>query len=89
MRGTVRSTNTLTFEATAPTIGEAKEIIARQVPPGFDLVSAQPAMSKSSQDVTVTGLARSTVTRDVEGSTLEQIRLTVPDGWQLIAVRDA
>lgn len=86
MRGTVRSTNTLTFEATAPSIGEAKEIIVAQIPPGFELISAQPTMTTSSQDVTVTGIARSTVTRGVEGATLAQMRLAVPDGWQLMAV---
>lgn len=86
MRGIIRSTETCSFEATAPSVEEARAVIEPQVPGGFQIISAVTSMTKTSQDVTVTVTAQGVASREVEGPTLAHLREATPEGWQLIAV---
>lgn len=87
MHGIIGATATIELTATAPSIAEARAMMAPQVPAGYEIISAQPAMAKQSQDVTVTLIARSTETRQIEGADLAALQAATPTGWRLLSIR--
>lgn len=77
----------MTLKVEAPSAEEARALVLEKLPDGFELLSAEPAMTKGAASVIIEATAvRYGERREVEAPTLGQVREMVPDGWELLHV---
>lgn len=87
MRGTIRSTEKVTFEESAPSVEEARANAIARVPSGFEVTSATAMMKAGTTQASVTAVAQSTKLQEIEADTFEAMRAATPGGWQLLNIR--
>jgi len=88
--GTIRPRETRTITVQGEELDEIQELVQAQTPDGWEIVTAPVAMSKKDTILTCEAtIARRDGLQEVTGATLDEIRASTPDGFQLISVRAA
>ena len=89
LSGRIRPVETRELTVEAPSIDEARAQVSAQVPEGWVLTDAAATMAKASIMITLHAkLARRDGAHDIEAADLGALRAQVPDGWQLLSVRE-
>lgn len=87
--GMIRPTGTASTEVTGETLEDVQVQLEAQRPDGYELVNAPAEMVKGAALIKTTGtFERRDDVREVEADTIEGVRWLVPDGWQLLSIRE-
>ena len=88
--GTIRPIETRTITVQGEELDEIQALIQAQTPDGWEIVIAPVAMSKKDTILTCEATtARRDGLQEITGADLDEIRASMPDGFQLISVRTA
>lgn len=88
MIGTIRPVETRTADVQAHSLADVHTVLEQQRPDGFELTDAPVRMSNGTTALSATGtFARRDGIREIEADDLAALRASVPDGWELVAVR--
>lgn len=86
----IRPVETRELTVESPSIDEARAEVDAQVPAGWVVTDAEATMAKASIMITLHAkLARRDGVRDIEAPDMDALRAQVPEGWQLLSVREA
>ena len=86
--GLVRPSETRSFELTGTSLADVKAQALAQTPPGWELASVPVRMEKGTTALTATAtIVRRGDAREIEAETMEALRATIPEDWQLVSVR--
>ncbi|WEG07403.1 hypothetical protein PU630_08980 [Microbacterium horticulturae] len=89
MSGRIRPIETREVTLQAPTIDETREQARGEVPEGWDLTDAAATMPKASTMITLNAkMARRDGVQEIEADDIASLRAKVPEGWQLLNVRE-
>ncbi|QAY61106.1 hypothetical protein ET475_14695 [Microbacterium protaetiae] len=87
--GRIRPLESRELTVQAPTIDEAHTQVEAQVPDGWVLTDAAATMPKASTMITLNArMARRDGAQEIEADDLVALRAKVPEGWQLLSVRE-
>ncbi|WP_308493743.1 hypothetical protein [Microbacterium terrisoli] len=90
LSGRIRSVETREITVEAASIDEARAEVDAQVPEGWVVTDAAATMAKASIMISLHAkLARRDGVRDIEAADLDALQALVPEGWQLLSVREA
>lgn len=89
LAGRIRPVETRELTLEAPTIAQARADAEAQIPEGWVITDAEPSMPKASVMITLhVKLARRDGVTDIEADDLDSLEAKVPEGWQLLSVRE-
>lgn len=87
--GRIRPRNTVTVPVEAPSLAEVQSALAAVTPAGHELVASPVQMVTGSPMLTAVGtFARRDGARDIEADDRAALFAKVPEGWQLLSVRE-
>jgi hypothetical protein len=87
LTGTIRPTDTVTFEVEGDSLDEIAQKLADQTPDGYELTDRPVVMKSGSSALTAKGTFKHRAgTREIEADDMPALRAKVPDGYQLIRV---
>lgn len=87
--GMIQTTETRQFDLEGDSLEELYAAAAAVVPDGWVTTLLRPIMQKGSTHLKGTVTARRHELAEVEGDSIDALRASVPDGWQLVSVRTA
>lgn len=88
--GMIRPIGSYTVEVTGTTLEDVQEQLEQQRKPGYELTVAPAEMIKGAALIKTTGtFSRRDEVTEIEAETIDGVRELVPDGWQLLSVREA
>jgi len=89
MSGRIRPVETREVTVQAPSIDETREQVLAQLPEGWDLTDSAATMPKASTMITLNAkMARRDGAEEIEAEDFAALRAKVPEGWQLLSVRE-
>mgnify|MGYP001060712493 CR=1 FL=1 len=89
LSGRIRPVEVTELTVQAPSIAEARAQVEAQVPAGWVVTDAEATMPKASTMITLNAkMARRDGVTEIEADDLDTLRTKVPDGWQLLSVRE-
>jgi len=87
--GRIRPVETRELTLQAASIDETREKAAAELPEGWVLTDAAATMPKASTMITLNAkMARRDGASDIEAEDMASLRAKVPEGWQLLSVRE-
>ena len=87
--GLMRPVETQSFDVQGASLEEIHDNLMAHRPEGFDLISAPVVMAKRDTTINATGtFARRDQVTEIEADDLTALRAKVPEGWQLLSVRE-
>lgn len=90
LSGRIRPVETRELTVEAPTIDEATQKVHAEVPDGWALTDSAATMPKASTMITMNAkMARRDGVEEIEAEDLDALQAKVPDGWQLLHVRES
>ncbi|MGM7670664.1 hypothetical protein [Microbacterium sp. A93] len=88
--GLMRPVETTSVDVEAADLAAVQTQLALQKPQGFDLISAPVKMIKGASTLKATGtFARRDQIQQIDADDMDALLAKVPEGWQLLNVRDA
>jgi hypothetical protein len=89
LSGRIRPVETRELTLEAPTIDETLERARSEVPEGWDLTDSAATMPKASTMITLRAkMARRDGVDEIEAEDMTMLMAKVPEGWQLLSVRE-
>ncbi|WP_336653535.1 MULTISPECIES: hypothetical protein [unclassified Leucobacter] len=86
--GTIRPIETATVTAVGAGLEEVAVLVSAQAPEGWDVVETKVAMSKHETTLSATAtIARRDGVQEIQGVDYATVVAAVPDGFQLLHVR--
>lgn len=90
LSGRIRPVETRELTVEAPTIDQTLERVRAELPEGWDLTDSAARMPKASTMITLRAkMARRDGTDEIEAEDIASLRAKVPEGWQLLSVRES
>lgn len=87
--GMIRPRGAQTTDVTGPSLEDVQEQLEALRPEGFELVNAPAEMIKGAALIKTTGtFERRDGLREVEAETFDGVMSLVPEGWQLLSIRE-
>jgi hypothetical protein len=88
--GLMRPVETQSVDVEAADLAAVQTQLASQRPEGFDLISAPVVMIKGAATLKATGtFARRDRVQQIDADDMDALHAKVPEGWQLLNVREA
>lgn len=88
--GLMRPVETTSVAIEATDLADVQAQLAAQRPEGFDLVSSPVEMVKGAAVLKAVGtFARRDQVTEIEADDMAALEVKVPEGWQLLSVREA
>ncbi|WP_234057916.1 hypothetical protein [Microbacterium sp. NFH-22A-Y] len=89
LTGLIRPVETRTVNVEGDSLADIHGKLTAQVPAGWELTKAPVTMTAGSTALTATGaIERRDGLREIEADTMTQLEAKVPEGWQLLSVRE-
>ncbi|UGS28357.1 hypothetical protein K8F61_09470 [Microbacterium resistens] len=87
--GTIRPRETRTVTVQGHELDEIQDLIQAETPDGWEIVSAPVSMAKKDTILTAEAtIAQRDGLREIEAADMDGILASVPEGWQLLYVRE-
>ena len=88
--GMIRPRGSQTTDVTGPSLEDVQQQLEALRPDGYELVNAPAEMIKGAALIKTTGTyQRRDDVREIEADDMPALEAKVPDGWQLLSVREA
>lgn len=85
--GTIRTTETRDFELEGNSLDDLYRGTAQRLPENFEVAAVTPKMAKGQIGLTGTAVIRRREIAEIEGTSIDDLRAKVPEGWMLVSVR--
>ncbi|MFF3029160.1 hypothetical protein [Microbacterium sp. NPDC057944] len=87
--GMIRPRGQQTTDVTGPSLEDVQQQLEALRPDGYELVNAPAEMIKGAALIKTTGTyQRRDDVREIEADDMTALEAKVPDGWQLLSVRE-
>lgn len=87
--GIIREVKTETIDVAGDSLEAVRVQLEQRTPEGFFLTSAPVVMEMGTTMLTATGTYQAAGYEEISAETREQLVAAVPEGWQLLSIRDA